>query len=102
MFYHTDWELESIKSLFNEKEKELAMAVAKVEEMTRQLEDIRSGKVKSATNNQSPAAMAELEKLKKELVVSTQRQTLLFCPESVICFLRLLCLFKCIPECFCH
>ena len=67
---HIDWELESIKSLFNEKEKELAMAVAKVEEMTRQLEDIRSGKVKSATNNQSPAAMAELEKLKKELVVS--------------------------------
>ena len=45
------------------------MAVAKVEEMTRQLEDIRSGKVKSATNQQSPAAMAELEKLKKELMV---------------------------------
>ena len=69
MFILSDYELESIKSLFNEKEKELAMAVAKVEEMTRQLEDIRSGRVKTNTNNQSPAAMAELEKLKKELMV---------------------------------
>lgn len=45
------------------------MAVTKVEEMTRQLEEIRSGRVKSSTNTQSPAALAELEKLKKELVV---------------------------------
>ena len=52
------------------------MAVAKVEEMTRQLEDIRSGKVKSASNQQSPAAMAELEKLKKELMVgNSERQS---------------------------
>jgi len=65
-----DYELESIKALFNEKEKELAVAVAKVEEMTRQLEEIRSGRIKSATNTPSPAALAELEKLKKELVVS--------------------------------
>ncbi|KAH3846472.1 hypothetical protein DPMN_088773 [Dreissena polymorpha] len=63
----TDYELESIKALFNEKEKELALAVTKVEEMTRQLEEIRSGRVKSSTNTQSPAALAELEKLKKSL-----------------------------------
>ncbi|XP_060553834.1 apoptosis-stimulating of p53 protein 2-like [Ruditapes philippinarum] len=64
-----NYELESIKALFNEKEKELAMAVAKVEEMTRQLEEIRSGRVKASTNTQSPAALAELEKLKKELMI---------------------------------
>lgn len=64
-----NYELESIKALFNEKEKELAMAVTKVEEMTRQLEEIRSGRVKVNTNNHSPAAMAELEKLKKELMI---------------------------------
>lgn len=69
--YVSDYELESIKALFNEKEKELAMAVTKVDEMTRQLEEIRSGRVKSSTNTQSPAALAELEKLKKELVVRT-------------------------------
>lgn len=68
----SDYELESIKALFNEKEKELAMAVAKVEEMTRQLEEIRSGRVKANTNTQSPAALAELEKLKKELMVNVQ------------------------------
>ncbi|XP_053408798.1 apoptosis-stimulating of p53 protein 2-like isoform X2 [Mercenaria mercenaria] len=64
-----NYELESIKALFNEKEKELAMAAAKVEEMTRQLEEIRSGRVKASTNTQSPAALAELEKLKKELMI---------------------------------
>lgn len=64
-----NYELESIKALFNEKEKELAMAVVKVEEMTRQLEEIRSGRVKTNTNTQSPAALAELEKLKKELLI---------------------------------
>ncbi|XP_052271376.1 LOW QUALITY PROTEIN: apoptosis-stimulating of p53 protein 2-like, partial [Dreissena polymorpha] len=68
-----NYELESIKALFNEKEKELALAVTKVEEMTRQLEEIRSGRVKSSTNTQSPAALAELEKLKKELVFKNKQ-----------------------------
>ena len=68
----TDYELESIKALFNEKEKELALAVNKVDEMTRQLEEIRSGRIKSSTNTQSPAALAELEKLKKELAVCSE------------------------------
>ena len=35
-------DLESIRLLFNEKEKELAMAVAKVDELTAQLEELRS------------------------------------------------------------
>lgn len=34
-------DLESIKTLFSEKEKELSMAVTKVEALTRQLEDVR-------------------------------------------------------------
>ena len=38
-------DLDSIRLLFNEKEKELAMAVTKVDELTAQLEELRSGKV---------------------------------------------------------
>ena len=72
MFLFSDSELESIKTLFNEKEKELVMAVAKVEEMTRQLEDIRNGKVKANTNNHNSTSAVELEKLKKELMVCIQ------------------------------
>ena len=34
-------DLDSIRLLFNEKEKELAMAVAKVDELTAQLEELR-------------------------------------------------------------
>ncbi|XP_064600182.1 apoptosis-stimulating of p53 protein 1-like isoform X2 [Liolophura sinensis] len=61
-------ELEGIKSLFNEKEKELAMAVAKVEELTTQLESLRAGKASSMNNNTSLASI-ELEKLRKELIL---------------------------------
>ncbi|CAM1293879.1 PPP1R13B (predicted) [Pycnogonum litorale] len=60
-------ELETIRSLFNEKEKELSLAVAKVDELTRQLEEIRKGRQQLGNNNASPAAI-ELEKLKKELL----------------------------------
>ena len=64
-------ELETIKALFNEKEKELAMAVSKVDELTRQLEHIRQAKV-NRTNNKNSSALLELEKLRKELVVSIE------------------------------
>ncbi|KAF0310510.1 Apoptosis-stimulating of p53 protein 1 [Amphibalanus amphitrite] len=37
-------DLENIRALFNEKEKELSLAVARVEEMTRQLEEVRRGR----------------------------------------------------------
>ncbi|CAL1270247.1 unnamed protein product [Larinioides sclopetarius] len=62
-------ELESIRALFNEKEKELSMAVAKVEELTRQLEDVRRGDVTGLKHGTtpSPAAM-EFQKLKRELL----------------------------------
>lgn len=65
----TDTELESVKALFTEKEKELVMAVAKVEEMTRQLEAIRNDRSSAKNGTQNPAAF-ELEKLRKELMVS--------------------------------
>lgn len=61
-------ELESVKALFTEKEKELVMAVAKVEEMTRQLEAIRNDRSSAKNGTQNPAAL-ELEKLRKELMI---------------------------------
>lgn len=60
-------DLESIRALFNEKEKELTMAVAKVDELTRQLEDVQIGRGHSQPT--SPASM-ELDKLRAELLVS--------------------------------
>nr|XP_049700373.1 apoptosis-stimulating of p53 protein 1 isoform X3 [Helicoverpa armigera] len=59
-------DLESIRALFNEKEKELSVAVAKVEELTRQLEELRRGRVQPA-----PPSAHELDKLRRELMVSS-------------------------------
>ena len=56
-------DLDSIRSLFNEKEKELGLAVRKVEELTHQLEDLRTGRV----SNHYPPQMVELERLRREL-----------------------------------
>ena len=73
-------ELETIKALFNEKEKELSVAVNKVEELTRQLDELRNGKRKPLGNSNlanmaneknENIAISELEKLKQELDVST-------------------------------
>ncbi|KFM66423.1 Apoptosis-stimulating of p53 protein 1, partial [Stegodyphus mimosarum] len=62
-------ELESIRALFNEKEKELSMAVAKVEELTRQLEEVRRGDVSGLKHGTSPSPAAlEFQKLKRELL----------------------------------
>ncbi|GFV19108.1 apoptosis-stimulating of p53 protein 1 [Trichonephila clavipes] len=62
-------ELESIRALFNEKEKELSMAVAKVEELTRQLEDVRRGDVTGLKHGTTPSpATIEFQKLKRELL----------------------------------
>ncbi|XP_060077098.1 apoptosis-stimulating of p53 protein 2-like [Ylistrum balloti] len=62
-------ELESVKSLFSEKEKELVMAVAKVEELTRQLEEIRHDKESVIKTSGQNTAKLELDKLKKELMM---------------------------------
>ncbi|KAK4886337.1 hypothetical protein RN001_002608 [Aquatica leii] len=58
-------DLESIRALFNEKEKELSMAVAKVEELTRQLEELRRGR---SRDQEPPASALELDKLRRELM----------------------------------
>lgn len=87
-------DLDSIRALFSEKEKELSLAVAKVEALTRQLEDLRkdrrgplnlitglaavnssagqkggAGGANGSNNPNSPTAK-ELEKLRRELMVS--------------------------------
>lgn len=61
-------ELESVKALFTEKEKELVMAVAKVEQLTQQLEEIRKERA-NQKNGEKSAAAIELEKLKQELML---------------------------------
>lgn len=81
-------DLDCIRALFNEKEKELSLAVAKVEELTRQLEEVRgrqkgpgigpgnggpgalgTGGVAGSTGGHlSSPASAELEKLRRELM----------------------------------
>ncbi|XP_065345902.1 apoptosis-stimulating of p53 protein 2 isoform X3 [Cloeon dipterum] len=65
-------DLDSIRALFNEKEKELCMAVAKVEELTRQLEEVKRGRAASTgannANNGPSVAALELEKLRRELM----------------------------------
>ncbi|XP_071056815.1 apoptosis-stimulating of p53 protein 2 isoform X2 [Onthophagus taurus] len=58
-------DLDSIRALFNEKEKELSLAVAKVEELTRQLEELRRGR---SSRDQPPASALELDKLRRELM----------------------------------
>lgn len=77
-------DLDSIRALFSEKEKELSLAVAKVEALTRQLEELRrdrrgplnlipgNGTNNTGTNGVSStsAASVELEKLRRELMVS--------------------------------
>lgn len=83
-------DLDCIRALFNEKEKELSLAVAKVDELTRQLEELRGRQNAAGTGagsggpggvgggggggpgsgHLSTPASAELEKLRRELMVS--------------------------------
>lgn len=46
------------------------MAVAKVDELTRQLDDVQHQKAKVKNGDGQSAASLELEKLRKELLVS--------------------------------
>lgn len=69
-------ELDSIKALFTEKEKELSVAVSKVEELTKQLDELRKGSshvngpAKDGVSDSFIASNNELDKLRKELLVS--------------------------------
>ncbi|XP_069938791.1 apoptosis-stimulating of p53 protein 1 isoform X4 [Cherax quadricarinatus] len=78
-------DLDAMRHLFSEKEKELVVAVSKVEELTRQLEELRHGRSPLNPNNQHHN---ELDKLRRELLyrnsvnreasarVAAQRETL--------------------------
>jgi apoptosis-stimulating of p53 protein 1 len=82
-------DLDSIRALFNEKEKELSLAVAKVEELTRQLEELKRGRGASAREQQqqapSPAAL-ELDKLRRELMVCFDIQETHYCVQGTASF----------------
>ncbi|NXY86979.1 ASPP2 protein, partial [Alcedo cyanopectus] len=58
-------EIEQMNSLFQQKQRELVLAVAKVEELSRQLEMLKNGRIDGYHDNQS--AVAELDRLYKEL-----------------------------------
>nr|XP_014351869.1 PREDICTED: apoptosis-stimulating of p53 protein 2 isoform X2 [Latimeria chalumnae] len=58
-------EIEQMNTLFQQKQRELVLAASKVEELSRQLEMLKNGKIDSYHNNQS--AVAELDRLYKEL-----------------------------------
>lgn len=60
-------EIEQMNSLFQQKQRELVLAVSKVEELTRQLEMLKNGRIDGHHDNQS--AVAELDRLYKELQV---------------------------------
>ncbi|XP_068751749.1 uncharacterized protein [Montipora capricornis] len=65
-------ELDSIRSLFLEKEKELAIAVTKVESLTQQLDKQRHGFSGSATSQTKTHQQLELERLRKELMTRNE------------------------------
>lgn len=56
-----------MNSLFQQKQRELVVAVSKVEELSRQLEMLKNGKMDALHDNQS--AVAELDRLYRELQV---------------------------------
>ena len=58
-----------MRSLFMEKEKELAIAVAKVESLTQQLDKQRKGWSQSSPSREKTHQELELERLRKELMV---------------------------------
>ncbi|KAJ8014009.1 hypothetical protein DPEC_G00035790 [Dallia pectoralis] len=58
-------EIEQMGSLFQQKQRELVVAVSKVEDLSRQLEMLKNGKMDAFHDNQS--SVAELDRLYKEL-----------------------------------
>ncbi|XP_030626429.1 apoptosis-stimulating of p53 protein 2a isoform X2 [Chanos chanos] len=58
-------EIEQMNNLFQQKQRELVAAVSKVEELSRQLEMLKNGKMEAYNDNQS--SVAELDRLYKEL-----------------------------------
>lgn len=72
-------DLDSIRALFSEKEKELSLAVAKVDILTRQLEDLRRdrrGPLALLQPGNSITSSKELENLRRELMVRKSKQNI--------------------------
>jgi len=61
-------ELEILKQIFLDKEHELTIALSKVDELTKQLDQLR--KIKITTNKEQSQNRNELDKLKQELMVT--------------------------------
>jgi hypothetical protein len=61
-------ELEVLKQIFLDKEHELTIALSKVDELTKQLDQLR--KIKITTNKEQSQNRNELDKLKQELMVN--------------------------------
>jgi hypothetical protein len=85
-------ELDSIKALFTEKEKELTNAVAKVEELSKQLEELRRGSSVAKDNKTSASTpslgQGDLERLRQELMVSQVLACFLSLAASIIALFR--------------
>lgn len=60
-------EIEQMNNLFQQKQRELVMAASKVEELNRQLELLKNGKMDNFHDSQS--SVVELDRLYKELQV---------------------------------
>lgn len=99
LYRHTGTDLDTIRACFSEKEKELSIAVAKVEALTRQLEELRRGRrgfgltaPQDGGGNQQPphtTVTRELEKLRRELMVSSEKKKSKMCVVNVeicVCF----------------
>jgi hypothetical protein len=67
IFLSLENELEILKQIFLSKELELTNAFNKVDELTKQLDQLR--KLKMTTNKEQSQNKNELEKLKQELMV---------------------------------
>ncbi|KAJ7378535.1 hypothetical protein OS493_022519 [Desmophyllum pertusum] len=65
-------ELDNVRSLFMEKEKELAIAVVKVESLTQQLDKQRKGWSHSSPSREKTHQELELERLRKELMTRNE------------------------------
>ncbi len=71
--------METIKILYREKERELTVAMSKIDALTRQLEELKKGNCRNSysllTNNNNKTSQQtqglELEKLRQELLVSS-------------------------------
>ena len=70
-----------------EKEKELAIAVARVESLTRQLDKQRKGWSQATPSRQKTHQELELERLRKELMVNAYHVIAVnHCDASVLCY----------------